>query len=296
MGKMDLIYKSVVNASLDVIISINEKEEILQWNDASARTFGYSEDEALGKPITLIIPKKYHRKHNNGMKRFIKTGKAKLIGKVAVVEGIKKDGSLFPIELSLSASKSRKGYIFTAIIRDISERKFLEKRLEDMAIRDSLTGMHNRHYFNEIINREFERAKRYRYFISMMIIDVDKFKTINDNYGHAQGDLVLKGIAECLGKNMRSSDIVIRYGGDEFLAVLPKANGRDLRKVMEKVKNRVKEWSENSDFGFPVSISVGGYAVNPDRNKSVDGALKEADKRLYKDKKDNKIRIEGIGN
>ena len=154
-----------------------------------------------------------------------------------------------------------------------------------MAIRDSLTGMHNRHYFNEIINREFERAKRYRYFISMMIIDVDKFKTINDNYGHAQGDLVLKGIAECLGKNMRSSDIVIRYGGDEFLAVLPKANGRDLRKVMEKVKKRVKEWSENSDFGFPVSISVGGYAVNPDRNKSVDGVLKEADKRLYKDKK-----------
>ena len=81
----------------------------------------------------------------------------------------------------------------------------------------------------------------------------------------------------------------IRYSntlwGDEFLAVLPKANGRDLRKVMEKVKKRVKEWSENSDFGFPVSISVGGYAVNPDRNKSVDGVLKEADKRLYKDKK-----------
>ncbi|OHB90121.1 MAG: hypothetical protein A3D13_06835 [Planctomycetes bacterium RIFCSPHIGHO2_02_FULL_40_12] len=282
---MDLIYKRVINASLDVIISINEKEEILLWNDASSKTFGYMEDEVLGKPITLIIPKKYHRKHKNGMRRFIKTGKAKLIGKVVEVEGIKKDGSLFPIELSLSASKSRKGFIFTAIIRDISERKFLEKKLEDMAIRDSLTWMYNRHYFNEVINREFERAKRYRYFISMMIIDVDKFKIINDNYGHARGDLVLKGIAECLEKNLRSSDIVIRYGGDEFLAVLPKANGRDLRTVMEKVKKRVKEWSENSDFGFPVSISCGGYALNPDRKKNVDEVLKEADKRLYKDKK-----------
>ena len=282
---MDLIYKRVINASLDVIISINEKQEILLWNDASSKTFGYMEDEVLGKPITLIIPKKYHRKHKNGMRRFIKTGKAKLIGKVVEVEGIKKDGSLFPIELSLSASKSRKGFIFTAIIRDISERKFLEKKLEDMAIRDSLTWMYNRHYFNEVINREFERAKRYRYFISMMIIDVDKFKIINDNYGHARGDLVLKGIAECLEKNLRSSDIVIRYGGDEFLAVLPKANGRDLRTVMEKVKKRVKEWSENSDFGFPVSISCGGYALNPDRKKNVDEVLKEADKRLYKDKK-----------
>ncbi|OHC01308.1 MAG: hypothetical protein A3H23_10125 [Planctomycetes bacterium RIFCSPLOWO2_12_FULL_40_19] len=285
MENMDLIYKRVINASLDVIISINEKEEILLWNDASSKTFGYMEDEVLGKPITLIIPKKYHRKHKNGMRRFIKTGKAKLIGKVVEVEGIKKDGSLFPIELSLSASKSRKGFIFTAIIRDISERKFLEKKLEDMAIRDSLTWMYNRHYFNEVINREFERAKRYRYFISMMIIDVDKFKIINDNYGHARGDLVLKGIAECLEKNLRSSDIVIRYGGDEFLAVLPKANGRDLRTVMEKVKKRVKEWSENSDFGFPVSISCGGYALNPDRKKNVDEVLKEADKRLYKDKK-----------
>ena len=285
MENMDLIYKRVINASLDVIISINEKEEILLWNDASSKTFGYMEDEVLGKPITLIIPKKYHRKHKNGMRRFIKTGKAKLIGKVVEVEGIKKDGSLFPIELSLSASKSRKGFIFTAIIRDISERKFLEKKLEDMAIRDSLTWMYNRHYFNEVINREFERAKRYRYFISMMIIDVDKFKIINDNYGHARGDLVLKGIAECLEKNLRSSDIVIRYGGDEFLAVLPKANGRDLRTVMEKVKKRVKEWSENSDFGFPVRISCGGYALNPDRKKNVDEVLKEADKRLYKDKK-----------
>lgn len=285
MENMDLIYKRVINASLDVIISINEKQEILLWNDASSKTFGYMEDEVLGKPITLIIPKKYHRKHKNGMRRFIKTGKAKLIGKVVEVEGIKKDGSLFPIELSLSASKSRKGFIFTAIIRDISERKFLEKKLEDMAIRDSLTWMYNRHYFNEVINREFERAKRYRYFISMMIIDVDKFKIINDNYGHARGDLVLKGIAECLEKNLRSSDIVIRYGGDEFLAVLPKANGRDLRTVMEKVKKRVKEWSENSDFGFPVSISCGGYALNPDRKKNVDEVLKEADKRLYKDKK-----------
>src|SRR3972149_3850007 len=118
MENMDLIYKRVINASLDVIISINEKEEILLWNDASSKTFGYMEDEVLGKPITLIIPKKYHRKHKNGM------------------------------------------------------RKFIEKKLEDMAIRDSLTWMYNRHYFNEVINREFERAKRYRYFISMMIIDV----------------------------------------------------------------------------------------------------------------------------
>lgn len=286
MEKFDLIYKNIVKASMDVIISINEKEEILLWNDAAIRTFGYTEDEALGKPVRVIIPKKYHRKHENGMRRFIKTGKAKLIGKVVEVEGVKKDCTLFPIEFSLYASKSKKGFIFTAIIRDISERKYLEKKLKDMAIRDSLTGMHNRHYFNEAIDREFERARRYRYFISMMIIDVDKFKIINDNYGHAQGDLVLKGIAECLGKNLRASDMVIRYGGDEFLAVLPKVNGRYLRKVMEKVKKRVKEWSENLDFEFPVSISVGGYALNPDRKKkNVDEVLKEADKRLYKDKK-----------
>ncbi len=285
MGNFDLIYKRVINASLDVIISINEKEEILLWNDAAIRTFGFTEDEALGKPVRIIIPKRYHRKHENGMRRFIKTGKAKLIGKIVEVEGIKKDGTLFPIEFSLSASKSKKGFIFTAIIRDISERKSLEKKLEDMAIRDSLTGMYNRHYFDEVIDREFERARRYRYFISVMIIDVDKFKIINDNYGHARGDRVLTGIAECLGNNIRKSDIIIRYGGDEFLAVLPNANGRDLRKAIEKMKKRVKEWSEKLDFGFPVSISVGGYAQNPDRKKSVDEVLIEADKRLYKDKK-----------
>ena len=94
MGKFDLIYKSVVDASLDAIVSINEKEEILLWNNASTKTFGYTKDEALGKPITVIIPKKYHRKHKNGMKRFIKTGKPKLIGQIVEVEGMKREGSI----------------------------------------------------------------------------------------------------------------------------------------------------------------------------------------------------------
>lgn len=288
MKNLRLIYDSVIKASLDVIISINEQGRITLWNDAASRTFGYTEDEMLGKPVTKIIPEKYRRKHYYGMGRFIKTGKAKLIGKIVKVEGMKKGGSLIPVEMSLSASKSKNNYLFTAIIRDISERKLFEKKLEDMAIKDSLTGMYNRHYFNEIINKELERAMRYKYFMSVMMIDMDKFKMINDNYGHEQGDFVLKGIAVCLGENIRASDIVIRYGGDEFLIVLPETDSKALRNVIKKMKKEVIRWSKEADLGFIVRLSIGGYTLNPNRKKSVYEILKEADKRLYKDKRHSK--------
>lgn len=287
MKRQELIYDSIIKASLDVIISINEQGRVILWNDAASRTFGYTEYEMLGKSITKIIPQEYRRKHYYGMGMFIRTGKAKLIGKVVEVEGKKKDGSLIPIEMSLSVSKSKRNYMFSAIIRDISERKLFEKKLEDMAIKDSLTGMYNRHYFNEVIDREIARVKRYRYSISVMMIDVDKFKMINDNYGHAQGDSVLKGIAICLGKSMRASDIVIRWGGDEFLIVLPDANGNDLRKIIRKVKKNIVRWSRESGLDFIVRLSIGGCTSNPNKRKDVDELLKEADERLYKDKARN---------
>ena len=87
---------------------------------------------------------------------------------------------------------------------------------------------------------------------------------------------------------MRTSDIVIRYGGDEFLIVLPETNASDLRKITGNVKRKVKGWSEKIDIGFPVSLSIGGYTLNPNRKGGVDKVLKEADKRLYKDKRRRK--------
>ena len=153
-----------------------------------------------------------------------------------------------------------------------------------MAIRDSLTGVYNRHYFEEFASKEFERARRYGHCVSVMIVDVDNLKMINDTYGHIQGDIVLQVVAEFISGNVRDSDVVIRYGGDEFLVLLPETNSAGLSKVTTKIKKGVEICCDVLDVGLLISLSIGGSTVGPNTMKYVDEVLMDADKGLYKDK------------
>ncbi len=153
-----------------------------------------------------------------------------------------------------------------------------------MAIRDSLTGVYNRHCFAEVTSKEFERARRYGHCVSMMIVDVDNLKIINDTYGHTQGDIVLQVVAGFINENIRDSDVVIRYGGDEFLVVLPETNSAGLNKVITKIKEGVEVCCDVLEVGLLISLSIGGSTVGPKTMKYVDEVLMDADKRLHKDK------------
>ena len=153
-----------------------------------------------------------------------------------------------------------------------------------MTIRDSLTGVYNRHYFEEFASKEFERSRRYGRYISVMIVDIDNLKMINDTYGHTQGDIVLQVVAEFINENVRDSDVVIRYGGDEFLVVLPETNSAGLSNVIAKIKKGAEICCDVLDVGLLISLSIGGSTVGPNTMKYVDDVLMDADKRLYKNK------------
>ena len=119
-------YRSVTETSIDAIITADAKDSILTWNSGAESTFGYGK-EIIGNSVTIIIPEKYRKAHIDGVKRFLKTGERHLIGKTIELEAIRKDGIIFPIELSLSTWNSSSGVNFGAIIRDISERKNIER-------------------------------------------------------------------------------------------------------------------------------------------------------------------------
>jgi PAS domain S-box-containing protein len=132
-------YRGLVETSTDAIISINEKAEIIQWNEAASRLFGYSREEATGRAVDILIPEKYGQRHSEGFKRCLKTGECKLVGRTVELEGLRKDGSLVPVGLSLSMLKRKGTYVFTGIIRDITKRKQAEVALRES--RDSIQSI-----------------------------------------------------------------------------------------------------------------------------------------------------------
>src|SRR3990167_1646141 len=120
-------YRGLIETSADAIVSVNDSREIIQWNDSASRIFGYTKDEIMGKPIDTIVPEEYQNRHIEGFKRYIKTGEGKIIGKTAELKGLRKDGFIVHVELSLSVLRTRESYIFTGIIRDLTARKRAEQ-------------------------------------------------------------------------------------------------------------------------------------------------------------------------
>jgi two-component system, cell cycle response regulator len=165
-------------------------------------------------------------------------------------------------------------------------------RLEQLAVQDELTGLYNYRYLHNRLGEEFKRAERYREPLACVMLDIDHFKRINDRFGHDAGDSALREVAARLRKAVREIDVVTRYGGEEFLLVLPSTNFSGALAVADRVWRAIG----TEPFllpGEPERISVSaGVAVFPSRDiKSKDQLLKAADRALYQAKGDGRDRI-----
>ncbi len=164
------------------------------------------------------------------------------------------------------------------------QRIRLEQELRRQAIRDPLTGLYNRRYFNETLKKEVEKAERHSRPVAFLMVDIDQFKEINDRYSHQTGDEVLKEIAKVLRNNVRGADTVVRYGGDEFLIMMPDTDGES-ELVVSRLKDNLEEWSKSNDIlDSEVTLAMGATHWSPEQNRDVEEALEEADQKMYEDK------------
>jgi len=168
--------------------------------------------------------------------------------------------------------------------RTIRENVRLYKDMERLAITDSLTGVYNRHFANETLRLQFWRSKRYSVPLSILMIDVNGFKQFNDRFGHLKGDEVLRSIAQALVSSVRSSDLLGRFGGDEFIAILPETDYNGAAIVAEKICRSIalKEFQ-----GYKLGVSIGISSI--DNKPTQNQMLEDADRDLYR-KKDQKQR------
>lgn len=158
--------------------------------------------------------------------------------------------------------------------------------LDRLTITDPLTGVYNRRYLDRVLPTEKDRAERFERPFALLMLDLDDFKRVNDQYGHRQGDQILVAFAQSLQRNVRSIDAVIRYGGDEFLVVLLETDLEGAEKAARRIRRRVMETLETSPAvptDARIGVSVGLSVRNPGEN--VDEKLAEADHRMYSEKR-----------
>ncbi len=297
-------FKVLTASSTDGIVLMDNRGKVSFWNPASERMFGFKVDEILGQDLhSLIAPERYHADFRKGLREFQKSGRGYFIGKTLETAASKKNGIEFPVEISLSALQVKEDWYAAGIIRDITERKEMEKQMKHMAHYDMLTGLPNRTLFFDRFAQFLSLARRHKYILSIFYLDLDKFKYINDTIGHDMGDRVLKEVATRLNSglrasdtaarmhisstpavNLRESDTVARIGGDEFIVLLSQiADENNSAVVAERIISSLTQKIRLYDHEFSLEVSI-GISVFPHDGDDMETLIRKADAAMYQAK------------
>lgn len=273
---------AVVNLAFDAIVTMTSDGNIEAFNEEAENVFGYETAEVVGQPVTVLMPERFREKHRAGLSHYLKGGASRFIGQRRIeLTGQRKDGVEFPLELSLAEVRGGGNPLFTAILRDITERKRAEERLRYQAFHDSLTNLANRQLFVDRLERALARAERLESIVAVLFMDLDNFKNVNDSLGHEVGDQLLVAIAERFKSCLRPEDMLARFGGDELVILLedvesPTDAGRVAERIIEELR---KPFYLNGHEIF-TSASI-GISVRDSADVSVNEMLRNADTAMY---------------
>jgi diguanylate cyclase (GGDEF)-like protein/PAS domain S-box-containing protein len=276
-------------AARDGIVMTDNTGRIAFWNGAAQRIFGYSEQDALGKRLhELIVPERdridFEKHFNPHQQR--EPGPA--IGNTLELTGLRKDGKQIVTEHSIFGVSIDGQWHTICMVRDVTERKQFEVRIQHLATYDSLTGLPNRILFYDRLRQAINLAGRNRDELSLLYLDLDRFKAVNDTLGHDAGDEILKSAAARIQQQVRESDTVARIGGDEFAVILHKiASQQDAATVARKIIDALLpdfELSGGKHERVRIGASI-GIATFPADGADLDALFKVADAAMYKAKR-----------
>lgn len=276
-----LAAKVFENVSEGILIT-DQQGQIVSINEAFTEITGYHVEEVLGKKPSLLQSGQQDAEFYQEMWRSLaETGRWE-----GELWDRRKSGAAFPVWLTVSAVKYAFGSVanYVGVLTDITYRKQTEERLRYLATHDALSGLANRALFQDSLTRSIAQARRDQHTLAIMLLDLDHFKAVNDDLGHATGDMLLKSVAERLTGCVRDCDVVARLGGDEFIILLTAPT--DAQGAADIARRILSALSKPIPVGvaeLPVGASI-GISLYPKHGEDPDTLLKNADSAMYRAK------------
>ena len=262
---------AVMNNVADGIVLL-DPEGTITWLSRSAEAiFDYPRDAAIGARIDLLLPP--GGEPGPGLLERLRLPSGRMPLELTLR---RRSGELVPVEVEASFAEQRERRMIVLVVRDLTSRQQTEETLRSLAYHDPLTGLPNRLLFHDRLAQAIERARRARQLLTVMLIDLDRFKLINDSLGLATGDQILKGVADRLVQRLRKSDTVARLGGDEFMVLLLGTNGAEAAaRVAQNLIDELRPPLQVDAHELTTSASI-GIALFPHDGDDADTLVKNA--------------------
>ena len=274
-------YRELFENAHDAIMILSGADEdgiILDANQRACELYGFTRDEFVGMPLVKLV-----KDADRGRSRF----RAALVpGARTTFETVHRrhDGTEMALEVNAAAVEHRGRSAVLSINRDVTARRALEHAIREMAFHDPLTGLPNRKLLSDRLELALAQAHRNRRAMAVLFLDLDGFKTVNDGWGHAQGDMLLRDVASRLAGALRTGDTVARIGGDEFTVLIPELPQEDgAAEVSRKILRELERTFRVGASECRVTASI-GIALYPRDGEDADTLLKRADAAMYRAK------------
>lgn len=275
LARADAIMARIVEGSFDAVVTVNQHQLIETVNDGTSRTFGFARADLIGKPISLLVP--------DFAQMIDEQEGAFAVGRGHTeTQALRRGGEAVPVDISISRTSYGAERLYIVIIRDITELREKQSQLEYQALHDSLTGLPNRVLLGNRLEHALAAATRTGKPVALLLLDLNRFKEVNDTLGHHTGDLLLQEVATRLSRPLRSADTVARLGGDEFAVLLPAvdsvAQALELASRLSAVFRQPFEVLQ--DLRIDVGCSI-GVAMFPEHSEEAAKLMQCADVAMY---------------
>lgn len=294
------LHDGIINNISDSLIITDYSSAIKEVNSAATRIFGYHPRELIGRSITQCLDSESSEIYSALIREYILSGDAEKLSSRIEIAGLKRDGSVSPMEISVNEIKLGDSKLFVNILQDITERKAQEakiqnanKKLKALSQTDDLSGLYNKRFFDSAFNKELNRTRKMQCDMALAVIDIDHFKRYNDAYGHLKGDQALATTGQILSDFFRRDcEFVSRIGGEEFAVIMTHMSKEEcedsLNKLMDLIRQRnIKHEHSVEDF---LTVSAGLAMRGP--NDTKESLFERADAALYRAKEKGRNRLE----